>query len=118
MPNIIVIDDDESYRDYLTLLLARAGYKVRSLASSRLFGAAIAAERFDAQGNLTDEKTRELIRQLLHNLMNWTERIQQPQGTTLVLEFPQGQRGVGKQLVDAIQNEHTAPTAGPAPAES
>ena len=38
-----------------------------------------AAERFDAQGNLTDEKTRELIRQLLHNLMNWTERIQQPQ---------------------------------------
>ncbi|TMK60416.1 MAG: hypothetical protein E6G60_13575 [Actinobacteria bacterium] len=45
-------------------------------------------------------------------------RIQQPQGTTLVLEFPQGQRGVGKQLVDAIQNEHTAPTAEPAPAES
>src|SRR5436189_59873 len=33
----------------------------------------------DAPGNLTDEKTRELIRQLLHNLMNWTERIQQPQ---------------------------------------
>jgi chromate reductase len=34
-----------------------------------------AAERFDAQGNLTDEKTKDHIRQLLQNLTAWTERI-------------------------------------------
>jgi hypothetical protein len=38
-----------------------------------------AAERFDAQGNLTDEKTKDLIRKLLHNLAGWTGRIRQPQ---------------------------------------
>jgi chromate reductase len=37
-----------------------------------------AAERFDNEGNLTDEKTRELIGQLLENLVNWTRRIAQP----------------------------------------
>jgi len=36
-----------------------------------------AAERFDAQGNLTDEKTREHIRKLLQSLAEWTERIRQ-----------------------------------------
>ncbi|HEX4120625.1 MAG TPA: NAD(P)H-dependent oxidoreductase [Verrucomicrobiae bacterium] len=32
-----------------------------------------ASERFDAQGNLTDEKTKDHIRKLLHNLAEWTE---------------------------------------------
>jgi chromate reductase len=38
-----------------------------------------AAERFDAEGNLTDETTKNRIRQLLQNLAEWTERIRQPQ---------------------------------------
>ncbi len=38
-----------------------------------------AAERFDAEGNLTDERTKQLIRQLLENLRDWTRRIAQPQ---------------------------------------
>lgn len=36
-----------------------------------------AAERFDAQGNLTDEKTKDFIRQLLRNLVDWARRIGQ-----------------------------------------
>jgi chromate reductase, NAD(P)H dehydrogenase (quinone) len=39
-----------------------------------------AAERFDADGNLTDETTKGLVRQLLQNLADWTRRIGQPQG--------------------------------------
>ena len=38
-----------------------------------------AAERFDAQGNLTDEKTRDHIRQLLAALVEVTRRHQQSQ---------------------------------------
>jgi chromate reductase len=38
-----------------------------------------AAERFDAEGNLTDETTKNFIRQLLQNLVDWTQRIRQPQ---------------------------------------
>ena len=34
-----------------------------------------AADRFDMQGNLTDETTKDLIRQLLQNLVDWTRRI-------------------------------------------
>jgi len=34
-----------------------------------------AAERFDANGNLTDEKTRDLIRQLLQDLLAWTRQL-------------------------------------------
>jgi chromate reductase len=34
-----------------------------------------AAERFDAQGNLTDERTKKHIRQLLQNLAEWARRI-------------------------------------------
>jgi chromate reductase len=34
-----------------------------------------ASERFDAQGNLTDDATKQLIRQLLQNLVEWTRRI-------------------------------------------
>ncbi len=34
-----------------------------------------ASERFDAQGNLTDEATKDFIRQLLQNLVEWTRRI-------------------------------------------
>lgn len=34
-----------------------------------------AADRFDADGNLTDETSRELIRQLLQGLVDWTNRI-------------------------------------------
>jgi chromate reductase, NAD(P)H dehydrogenase (quinone) len=37
-----------------------------------------ASERFDAKGNLTDDATKEFIRQLLQNLVDWTRRIQQP----------------------------------------
>ncbi len=36
-----------------------------------------ASERFDAKGNLTDDGTKEFIRQLLQNLVDWTRRIQQ-----------------------------------------
>lgn len=34
-----------------------------------------AAERFDAQGNLTDDKTRTFIQKLLVNLVEWTRRL-------------------------------------------
>ncbi|HVF50787.1 MAG TPA: NAD(P)H-dependent oxidoreductase [Pyrinomonadaceae bacterium] len=34
-----------------------------------------AAQRFDAGGNLTDDKTRELIVKLLHNLAAWTRQL-------------------------------------------
>jgi hypothetical protein len=40
-----------------------------------------AAERFDAEGNLTDEATKEYIRKLLLNLVDWTRRIAQPPAT-------------------------------------
>jgi chromate reductase len=35
-----------------------------------------AAEQFDAQGNLKDEAAKDLIRQLLRNLVSWTRRLQ------------------------------------------
>jgi chromate reductase len=38
-----------------------------------------ASERFDAEGNLTDEATKGFIRKLLQNLVEWTRRIEQPQ---------------------------------------
>ncbi|MDQ3566228.1 MAG: NAD(P)H-dependent oxidoreductase [Pseudomonadota bacterium] len=38
-----------------------------------------AAERFDAEGNLTDEATKDFIRQLLQNLVVWTRQLQQLQ---------------------------------------
>jgi chromate reductase, NAD(P)H dehydrogenase (quinone) len=38
-----------------------------------------ASERFDAEGNLTDDAAKEFIRQLLQNLVEWTRRIRQPQ---------------------------------------
>jgi chromate reductase len=34
-----------------------------------------ASQRFDAQGKLTDDATKEFIRQLLQNLVEWTRRI-------------------------------------------
>ncbi len=34
-----------------------------------------AAEKFDAEGNLTDEKTREFIRKMLEGLIAWTKRL-------------------------------------------
>jgi chromate reductase, NAD(P)H dehydrogenase (quinone) len=40
-----------------------------------------ASERFDAEGNLTDETTKDFVRQLLQNLAEWARRIGQPQGT-------------------------------------
>src|SRR5215217_685725 len=40
-----------------------------------------ASERFDAQGKLTDDATKNFIRQLLQNLVEWTRRIGQPQAT-------------------------------------
>ena len=38
-----------------------------------------AASRFDAEGNLTDETTKDYIRKLLQALVEWTARIQMPQ---------------------------------------
>lgn len=35
-----------------------------------------AAQKFDEQGNLTDEETRKRIRQLVEALVNWTKRLQ------------------------------------------
>jgi hypothetical protein len=40
----------------------------------------IASKRFDAEGNLTDDATKDFIRQLLQNLVDWTRRIGQPLG--------------------------------------
>jgi chromate reductase, NAD(P)H dehydrogenase (quinone) len=37
-----------------------------------------ASKRFDAAGNLTDDTTKDFIRQLLQSLVNWTQRIAQP----------------------------------------
>lgn len=37
-----------------------------------------ASEKFDDEGNLTDETTKDFIRQLLQNLVDWTRRIEQP----------------------------------------
>ena len=37
-----------------------------------------AAERFDAHGNLRDETSKKLIRQLLQNLVEWTGRLRGP----------------------------------------
>lgn len=34
-----------------------------------------AADRFDAAGNLTHDATKEFIRQLMQNLVDWTHRI-------------------------------------------
>ena len=36
-----------------------------------------AADQFDAEGNLTNETTKDLIRQLLGNLVRWTRTLQQ-----------------------------------------
>jgi chromate reductase, NAD(P)H dehydrogenase (quinone) len=38
-----------------------------------------ASEKFDEQGNLTDETTKDFIRQLLQNLVDWTRLISEPQ---------------------------------------
>jgi chromate reductase, NAD(P)H dehydrogenase (quinone) len=35
----------------------------------------LAAERFDADGNLIDDKSRELIAQLLQSLVQWTQHL-------------------------------------------
>jgi chromate reductase len=40
-----------------------------------------AADQFDADGNLTNEDTKKLIRQLLVNLVAWTRKLQQSNDT-------------------------------------
>ena len=40
-----------------------------------------AHERFDAEGDLTDEETRERVRRLLQSLVDWTRRIGQQEGS-------------------------------------
>ncbi len=40
-----------------------------------------ASQNFDAEGNLTNEKTKILIRQLLGNLVAWTRGLQEIEGT-------------------------------------
>jgi len=37
-----------------------------------------AAQRFDASGNLTDEPTKKIMRQLLENLVAWTQKVGKP----------------------------------------
>jgi chromate reductase len=37
-----------------------------------------AAQRFDAQGHLTDTTTQDLIRQLLRNFVDWTRQLREP----------------------------------------
>jgi chromate reductase len=37
-----------------------------------------AHEKIDTDGNLIDQKTRELIRQLIENLVSWTKRLSSP----------------------------------------
>ena len=39
-----------------------------------------AHERFDKEGNLKDESTKDFIRQLLQNLVNWAQRLEQQKG--------------------------------------
>ena len=39
-----------------------------------------AAQRFDAQGQLTDTTTPDLIRQLLQHLVDWTRQLREPVG--------------------------------------
>ncbi|HKP70491.1 MAG TPA: NAD(P)H-dependent oxidoreductase [Pyrinomonadaceae bacterium] len=41
-----------------------------------------ASEKFDSEGNLTDETTRGFVSQLLQNLVDWTQRIGKPQTKT------------------------------------
>jgi chromate reductase len=40
-----------------------------------------AAEQFDARGNLINETTKQLIRQLLRNLVDWTRRLGESEDT-------------------------------------
>ena len=65
-----------------------------------------ASERFDAEGNLTDDATKEFIRQLLQNLVEWTRRIGQPQGRKK--RKPQGGLHMAK-LMPAIFFGHGNP---------
>jgi DNA-binding NtrC family response regulator len=48
MAYLLVIDDDESYRDYLTTLLVRSGHTVRGLAHGKRLQRILESERFDA----------------------------------------------------------------------
>ncbi len=40
-----------------------------------------AREKFDENGDLTDERTRERMRRFLEALVEWTERVSQPEHT-------------------------------------
>jgi len=46
--NILVIDDDESYLDYLTILLTRSGYAVHALRHGRKLPEVLLAKSFHA----------------------------------------------------------------------
>lgn len=48
MPKILVVDDDHFFREYLTVLLRRAGYEVHALASGDRVEAVLGAAAFDA----------------------------------------------------------------------
>ena len=48
MPKILVIDNDDLFRQYLTVVLRRAGYEVRSLSDGAGFLGAMKEEAFDA----------------------------------------------------------------------
>lgn len=48
MPMILLLDDDDLFRHYLTALLRRAGYDVRAFSNGSEVQRLIRAERFDA----------------------------------------------------------------------
>lgn len=48
MPKILVVDDDQFFRDYLTILFRRAGFEVRTLPNGADVDAVLDAEPFDA----------------------------------------------------------------------
>lgn len=48
MPKILVVDDDQLFREYLTALFRRSGFEVWALASGANVGAILDTEAFDA----------------------------------------------------------------------
>ena len=48
LPKILVVDDDEHFRAYVTVLLQRAGYEVRTLGDGRGVAALLDREPIDA----------------------------------------------------------------------
>jgi hypothetical protein len=63
---------------YSTLTGIRSRSSIKASGGTSHRQGTYSTERFDPEGNLTDEATKDLIIQLLQNLVDWTRRIQQP----------------------------------------